>query len=514
MLKNSSYNNLLKENSLIHDSMSFKDNSSSLLLKPFIYKNKFSEINKYFPIKNKILKIQKKKSLINNSLSTTNSSLLINKKINKVKLIKNNLSLSERKNNNSIIKNNFYNENEKNLIRCNSAIISSIKLNKTKKLIDNKKINSFINKQSFNLFNKGISKDFINNFYKKKDISVKKYQIIGNKNILKNIIPKQIEHNTILSSNDILKSSYHPITRLRQTLKNKNMNRIAKEVFAEYSNYFKLVNGRNFSKKFRINDNINSLENSNKFKDKIEEYNKIGKIIEKSFKLDKEVNDVYEQSKKLISSNKKKIILSKFREVIIRASIHFKRLNLKFEEFMKTDKKIPHNQRTSIIFIQAIRDKNYNKVIEMVQNNFLLALDFDDFNQTPLHWCAKRNLYQCISLIVSKGANINAKDLGGRTPMHIAVKNNAIESLEVILYELGNPFIKDNMGLMPIDYSEENSDIKFILRRSQTLHKLAEEQKNKKKYEDTIKSGIYYLFMNELNTNFKEVKEYIYDCLY
>ena len=292
------------------------------------------------------------------------------------------------------------------------------------------------------------------------------------------------------------------------------MNRIAKEVFAEYSNYFKLVNGRNFSKKFRINDNINSLENSNKFKDKIEEYNKIGKIIEKSFKLDKEVNDVYEQSKKLISSNKKKIILSKFREVIIRASIHFKRLNLKFEEFMKTDKKIPHNQRTSIIFIQAIRDKNYNKVIEMVQNNFLLALDFDDFNQTPLHWCAKRNVYQCISLIVSKGANINAKDLGGRTPMHIAVKNNAIESLEVILYELGNPFIKDNMGLMPIDYSEENSDIKFILRRSQTLHKLAEEQKNKKKYEDTIKSGIYYLFMNELNTNFKEVKEYIYDCLY
>ena len=181
---------------------------------------------------------------------------------------------------------------------------------------------------------------------------------------------------------------------------------------------------------------------------------------------------------------------------------------------MKTDKKIPHNQRTSIIFIQAIRDKNYNKVIEMVQNNFLLALDFDDFNQTPLHWCAKRNLYQCISLIVSKGANINAKDLGGRTPMHIAVKNNAIESLEVILYELGNPLIKDNMGLMPIDYSEENSDIKFILRRSQTLHKLAEEQKNKKKYEDTIKSGIYYLFMNELNTNFKEVKEYIYDCLY
>ena len=60
MLKNSSYNNLLKENSLIHDSMSFKDNSSSLLLKPFIHKNKFSEKNKYFPIKNKILKIQKK----------------------------------------------------------------------------------------------------------------------------------------------------------------------------------------------------------------------------------------------------------------------------------------------------------------------------------------------------------------------------------------------------------------------------------------------------------------------
>jgi hypothetical protein len=399
------------------------------------------------------------------------------------------------------------------MIRCNSAIITSNKFYKSKNLTKNKRINSFINKQSFNLFNKGINKEFINNFYKKKDISIKKYRIIGNKNILKNIIPKQIDYNKNLSSNDILKSSYHPIMRLQQTLKNKNMNRIAKEVFAEYSNYFKLIDGKNFSEKFRISDNINSLEHSDRFKEKIKEYNKIGKILEKSFKINKEINEIYEQSKELINSNKKKIIISKFQEAIIKASNHFKRLNLKYDELMKTDKKIPHNEKTSIIFIQAIRDKNYNKVIDMVQNNFLLALDYDDFNQTPLHWCAKRNVYQCISLLVSKGADINAKDLAGRTPMHIAVQNNAIDSLEVILYELGNPFIKDNTGLMPIDYSNDNSDIKFILNRAQTLHKLAEEHKNKK-YEDTIKTGMYFLFMEELKTNFKEVKEYIYDCLY
>ena len=509
MLKNSSYNNLLiKENSLIHDSISLKDNSSSLLLKPLIHENKNSGKNKHFLIKNKILKIQKK-SLINNSLSTNNSSLLINKK-NKINLFKNNLSLIEKERNNI---NNNNNNKEKKMIRCNSAIITSNKFYKSKNLTKNKRINSFINKQSFNLFNKGINKEFINNFYKKKDISIKKYRIIGNKNILKNIIPKQIDNNKNLSSNDILKSSYHPIMRLQQTLKNKNMNRIAKEVFAEYSNYFKLIDGKNFSEKFRISDNINSLEHSDRFKEKIKEYNKIGKILEKSFKINKEINEIYEQSKELINSNKKKIIISKFQEAIIKASNHFKRLNLKYDELMKTDKKIPHNEKTSIIFIQAIRDKNYNKVIDMVQNNFLLALDYDDFNQTPLHWCAKRNVYQCISLLVSKGADINAKDLAGRTPMHIAVQNNAIDSLEVILYELGNPFIKDNTGLMPIDYSNDNSDIKFILNRAQTLHKLAEEHKNKK-YEDTIKTGMYFLFMEELKTNFKEVKEYIYDCLY
>ena len=509
MLKNSSYNNLLiKENSLIHDSISLKDNSSSLLLKPLIHENKNSGKNKHFLIKNKILKIQKK-SLINNSLSTNNSSLLINKK-NKINLFKNNLSLIEKERNNI---NNNNNNKEKKMIRCNSAIITSNKFYKSKNLTKNKRINSFINKQSFNLFNKGINKEFINNFYKKKDISIKKYRIIGNKNILKNIIPKQIDNNKNLSSNDILKSSYHPIMRLQQTLKNKNMNRIAKEVFAEYSNYFKLIDGKKFSEKFRISDNINSLEHSDRFKEKIKEYNKIGKILEKSFKINKEINEIYEQSKELINSNKKKIIISKFQEAIIKASNHFKRLNLKYDELMKTDKKIPHNEKTSIIFIQAIRDKNYNKVIDMVQNNFLLALDYDDFNQTPLHWCAKRNVYQCISLLVSKGADINAKDLAGRTPMHIAVQNNAIDSLEVILYELGNPFIKDNTGLMPIDYSNDNSDIKFILNRAQTLHKLAEEHKNKK-YENTIKTGMYFLFMEELKTNFKEVKEYIYDCLY
>lgn len=85
-----------------------------------------------------------------------------------------------------------------------------------------------------------------------------------------------------------------------------------------------------------------------------------------------------------------------------------------------------------------------------------------------MHWAAKRNLYQVISLLVSKGANASAQDEIGRTPLHVAAFYNNIEALQILLYELANPLIKNNEGETPFDVATDPV-IQFILQRACTV---------------------------------------------
>jgi ankyrin repeat protein len=236
----------------------------------------------------------------------------------------------------------------------------------------------------------------------------------------------------------------------------------------------------------------------------------INRLINNNFKLNKEVKkiiDINELNEKYLH---KKKILSKFKEILIRCAIHYKRLNISLEQFYKLDLDSiqPFSNKESYTLICAIKDKDINHINKLLKNNYFLVYDFDHFKQTPLHWAAKRNVYQVISLIVSKGANVNAKDNTGRTPLHVAAAYNNLEAVEALVYDLAESSIKDNNGLLPEDLTNDVI-IKMILKRVKALHKL-----NKtmfvKNFESTIKNGLHYFFMNELKINFLEVKAYEY----
>lgn len=109
--------------------------------------------------------------------------------------------------------------------------------------------------------------------------------------------------------------------------------------------------------------------------------------------------------------------------------------------------------------------------------------------------------------MISKGANASAQDEIGRTPLHIAAQYNNIESVQILLYELVNPLIKNNNEETALDVSND-SVIRFILQRAMSLHRIREGG-SLKLYEKSIKSGLNYLFVEEIKTDFEKLKEYL-----
>ena len=116
----------------------------------------------------------------------------------------------------------------------------------------------------------------------------------------------------------------------------------------------------------------------------------------------------------------------------------------------------PYAHDTSYICFQAVRNGDKKAFMSYVRKNKFILLDYDNSEQTMLHWIAKRNLFDYISFAVYKGASINYRDITGKTPLHMACINNHIESVMVLLFELANPFIKDNDGKFCDDYIHED----------------------------------------------------------
>ena len=69
-----------------------------------------------------------------------------------------------------------------------------------------------------------------------------------------------------------------------------------------------------------------------------------------------------------------------------------------------------------------MKRRDIEEVASIMQMNRFTVYDFDTVHQTALHWAAKRGCHEIIKLLISKGAIIDAKDLGNRTPLIIAAK--------------------------------------------------------------------------------------------
>ena len=338
------------------------------------------------------------------------------------------------------------------------------------------------------------------------------YPVYGQKKMLKNIMPKEYDYNTVRSPLELLHDTYHPLLRFQKKMLAQHINSINQEIGVTYSKYFTLVDNSKIPEKYKMCQDLIDLQKDEKLIKLIRD------LIDKNFGLDKEVEKtLVKTNESLQEILKKKTLYQKFGKIIIKAAMHFKKLNISLEKFYekledkqlykeldenaKQKRELEIHKQGQHLF-QAIKAGDIDEILNVVKKNYEILFYCDHFKQTPLHICAKRNLYQLILLFTSKGININAQDEGGRTALYLAAERNHFEFVIVLLYEIADPKIQTVEGKLPADVTK-NSKLKIALDRAKILHYFHCIGKAQN-FNQSVRNGLDFLFNEEFNINYKQ----------
>ena len=236
----------------------------------------------------------------------------------------------------------------------------------------------------FSLFKHGLSQkeyDRIKNYNCSCDTITtqpkQSFPMISTKKVVKNILPKEYNYSKRKSPDEVMRNAYHPVVRFQKKQITKHTNNIYKEINVDYSNTFTLINKLKFSEKFRTAEDLIDLEKNTNL------YALIDKIISSSFKLGNEIDNIIEQKRKENKEDKRKKLLLKFKRILIRAAIHFKRLGVSLEEFLAMDLNHvkPFEYKDSVDLIFAIKNKDKDNVCRLIKENRFIVFDFDNVSK-------------------------------------------------------------------------------------------------------------------------------------
>ena len=326
------------------------------------------------------------------------------------------------------------------------------------------------------------------NYEKNKDVFGQDiYPLLNQKKILKNILPKEVDYNTQFSIEDILNNEMHPLRRFQKKILNQYSNLISTEIDKVFCQEIYISNNQ-------CSSNVYNPKSLLEYKTDSKFRNLLKTLINDEKKQFIEQNLEKEKKAEII---RRKNILEKFKNIIKICYNNFKRLKISREFFFE----IIFNEDGLHIF-NAIKDRDISEIQKSVKNNYKLALFKDEFKQTALHICAKRNVYQVIQLFISRLAYVDEQDMYGRTPLMCAAQAGHIESLCVLLFSFADPGILDKNGKKAIDYSD-NHKIKYALQISRVIHLFNKMYNNTKNFDKFVIGGLKHLFSKELTINYE-----------
>ena len=335
--------------------------------------------------------------------------------------------------------------------------------------------------------------------YPKDSFGQEIYSVLAKHKILKNILPKGVDYNTRTSIEDIINSEIRPLLRYQKKAIAQNTNLISQELNVLFGKFIRLCQKKNSGGKEAKID----LKMNNKFIELMKQ------IIKKhEIKEDKKINDNNEDEIKR-KQERKKYLINRFKDVIILAYQKIKKFNIDiniFYSLMDYNKNDANFQMELIsngqYLFKAIKAGDIPEIINFIDKNKYLVAYKDDFNQIPLHICAKRNLYELIHFFLSRLSSIDSQDLGGRTPLMIAAKNNFFEFVTILLFEGADPTIKDVYG-NKASQMPSNEKIRIVLRRAEVLYNLRYFIKGRN-FQNFIENGLDFLFKKELEMDYEK----------
>ena len=330
------------------------------------------------------------------------------------------------------------------------------------------------------------------------------YPVLTKHKILKNILPKEVDYNTKTSIQDIINSEIFPLLRHQKKIMSQSSNLISQELNVLFAKFISLSNmNSDKDNLYKRHDNLIELKKDEKFIELMRSL--IGKDKEIAQKIQDKINQE-EKKKKL---ERRQYLLKKFKKIIEDACRKFKRYKIDIDIFFSlmeidrtTDEYKKKFRSNGIYLFRAIKDGDVSEIIRVINHNVDLVAYKDDFNQIPLHICAKRNLYEIIAFMLSRLSPIDAQDESGRTPLMIATQNNYMEFVTILLFECANPNIKDKNNRKASDMTT-NEKLHIILKRAEALHHfyLFLEGKNLQTY---IYNGLDFLYKKELEINYEK----------
>ena len=296
------------------------------------------------------------------------------------------------------------------------------------------------------------------------------------------IINKRITLSQLLMKNDFKKEENNLIDKDYKKINNIKMNGINDNIINDIINSKNKNNKNNSMNNISIST-INSMNNKNNYNDK-------NTNLERDFvrKNDKKENTIFFKRRrnrkksietlriKIQNNNHFNLYVSKADKIIIKRKIgkrytllkqimnYLESNNITLYELIRNNpfQSKPYELSKSYEFLEAVKFRNYDYVLDALHFSRNYLFSFDYFGQTGYHWAAKLGDLKMLKLLMEYGLHHNQKDFKGRTPLYLAAFNNHKEICNYLLINNGNIFLRDKNGLGPADVAP-NKELKFFL---------------------------------------------------
>lgn len=102
--------------------------------------------------------------------------------------------------------------------------------------------------------------------------------------------------------------------------------------------------------------------------------------------------------------------------------------------------------------------KAHDSLLEVKEICDALNIDFN----TPLHLSCESLNVRIVCFLISKGANINAKNKKSQTPLHIVTQAGHVDIAKMLLKERVQVNCQDEKGYTPLHYAAEVNSTEII----------------------------------------------------